>query len=187
MNAEPKPYLLPQLRDIGSGAGVGAIEGMSVGMWAGPAGVITIGFWLAVTAGSLPSDGIWVCGIVLLGSMYAALLGLVVGGVIGGITGGSIYLVLYPFLPQERWPEMETALRQGARRGAVAAQIFAAVVPVLGIGPWGSYVAGWISSSAYDFLIPAWIALVPCGFVLGAFIHVGCLMRPEESHPEEAG
>lgn len=182
MNAEPKPYVLPQLRDIGSGAGWGVVEGMLAGLWSAPAS-IGIGFlWICVTSPG-PAVDLW-RGFPFIANyaIMAAFLGCCVGGILGGMAGGSIYMVLYPFLSSNRWPRIEPALRTGFKWGTIGGQIVAAVVPIGAFTPLARYVSVWMDSDILFFL---WFAIVPCGFVVGGFINVARLLLPDDSGAED--
>lgn len=110
-----------------------------------------------------------------LAAMFSAIVGLIWGVILGFLSGGATYLVLCPFIPPERWAEMNAALRTGMRRGGLIGQIAAMALPPLVFWILKVKFSTWSGGTA-DTITLIWLSLVPCGAIFGGFVSVARLM-----------
>lgn len=180
MDPAPRPYLLPKLSDVWRGAGQGIGTGGNTGLWSGPLTVMppVLLSWVH-SPGGRPVSLDLLAELVMIGLCCAAA-GLLTGACIGFFSGGATYLVLFPFLPPDRWPEMDAALATSMKRGTVIAQIVAGLSLILVFSPLPKYLALWFPG-AMPVLALAWCALTPGGFMLGGFFGVARLMSSRDS------
>lgn len=178
MSTEPKPYLLPKLGDIYRGAWQGTLMGLCIGVWSLALSMIAALVWTDFLPQGKRLHLDDAIGTILSCATFSALFGVVCGACIGFFSGACTYLVLYPLVPPERWPQMDAALCAGMKKGAVIAQVVSVLSAGLVYGPWDKGIVGWLIPRPDGELIisTVWCALVPCGFMLGGFVSVARLM-----------
>jgi hypothetical protein len=110
--------------------------------------------------------------------IFGSTFGVVLGAIVGFFAGACTFLVLCPFVPPKRWPEMDRALGKGITQGALQGQVVSVCLAGFVFGPWSGHLPGYFS--LLDVATILWSLIVPCAGVLGGFFSVAGLMCPQQ-------